>query len=184
MEIILAITGASGAIYGLRLLEELSEKAKVHLILSANAKKIIEYETDYKIGEIDELAFKSYENDDCSCKLASGSFEHDGMIIAPCSLKTLAGIANGYPDNLIIRAGICSLKEGKKLILVPREAPLDLASLRNMVSAREYGAVILPAMPAFYHKPSNINGLVDYIVGKVLDQLRVKDSLSKKWEGL
>jgi 4-hydroxy-3-polyprenylbenzoate decarboxylase len=181
-KIVIAMTGASGTIYGLRLLEELNERGhEVHFIISPTAKEIFEYENGYEIKEIYGLASKIYENDDFSCELASGSFVHDGMVIVPCSLKTLAGIANGYANNLITRAATCSLKEGRKLILVPRETPLDLVSLRNMVSVKEGGAVILPAMPAFYHKPTTIKELVDYIVGKILDQLGIEHSLFEKW---
>jgi len=185
LRIIIAMTGASGAIYGIRLVEELVRIVKdveIHLIISDAAKKIINFETDYNIVDIEKMANKVYSNKDLSATLASGSFRHDGMVIVPCSLKTLSAIANGYTDTLISRAAICSLKENLKLIIVPRETPVDKTSLTNMVKIKENGAIILPAMPAFYHKPKNLSELVDYIVGKILDQLDIKHDLFKRWK--
>ncbi|MGC9554534.1 MAG: UbiX family flavin prenyltransferase, partial [Thermoplasmatota archaeon] len=115
--------------------------------------------------------------------MASGSFQYDGAVIVPCSLKTLAALAHGYADNLITRMGLCALKEGRRLVVVPRETPLDLASLRNLVAVRENGAVVLPAMPGFYHHPRGINDLVDYVVGKILDQLGIPHQLFERWSG-
>ena len=185
MRIIIAMTGASGAIYGIRLVEELVRIVKdveIHLIISDAAKKIINFETDYNIVDIEKMANKVYSNKDLSATLASGSFRHDGMVIVPCSLKTLSAIANSYADTLISRAAICSLKENLRLIIVPRETPIDKASLLNMIKAKENGAIILPAMPAFYHRPKSISELVNYIVGKILDQLDIKHDLFKRWE--
>jgi len=185
LRIIIAITGASGVIYGIKLVEELKridKEIELHLIVSDTAKEIIRLETQYNPEDIEEMVAKVYDNNNLSATLASGSFRHDGMIIVPCSLKTLSAIANGYADTLISRAAICSLKENMKLIIVPRETPLDRASLLNMLKARENGAIILPAMPAFYHKPKNILELVNYIVGKILDQLDIKHDLLKRWK--
>jgi len=183
MEIVLAVTGASGVIYGIRLLEELKNKSKVYLIISQNAKKIIEYETTYSINELKEMAYEYFEENNVESKLASGSFSYDAMVVCPCSLKTLACIANGIALNLITRAAICCLKEGRKLIVVPRETPLDLISLENMVKLKKAGVVVLPAMPAFYHKPKSIDDLVNYIVGKIMEQIGIEHNLYEKWRG-
>ena len=183
MKILLTISGASGSIYGIRLLEELvKSNVEVHLVVSNNAKKILEHETNFKYEDLKKTTTFNYENDDLFSPPASGSFQIDGMIVAPCSMKTLSAIANGYGDTLISRAASCCLKEGKKLVIVIRETPLDLPGIKNMLSAKESGAIILPAMPAFYHKPDNIEDLVDFIVGKVLDQFDIKHSLFKRWK--
>ena len=183
MKILLSIGGASGSIYGIRILEELKKSGnKIHLVVSEGAKKIIEHETSYSYKELKELADVSYENDNLFAAPASGSFQIDGMIVAPCSMKTLSAIANGYGDTLTSRAASCCLKEGRKLVLVIRETPLDLPGIKNMFFAKQSGAVILPAMPGFYHKPKKIEDLVDFIAGKVLDQFEIKHSLFKRWK--
>lgn len=182
MKILVSIGGASGVIYGIKLLGELAKTQKeIHLIITEGAKKIMEYETNRTLTEVKKLAKFFYENDDLFAGPASGSFQIDAMIIVPCSMKTLSAIANGYGENLTSRSALCCLKEGKKVILVLRETPLDLASLENMVSAKQNGAVILPAMPGFYHKPQKIEEIIDFIVGKILDQLGIFHSLYKKW---
>jgi len=157
MKILVSMGGASGSIYGIRLLEELNKSG---VLKKAN---II------------------YENDDLFAAPASGSFHLDGLIIAPCSMKTLSAIANGYGNTLTSRAASCCLKEGRKLILVIRETPYDLPSVKNMLSAKQSGAVILPATPGFYHKPKTIDDLVDFVVGKILDQLKIDHSLYERW---
>jgi len=183
MRVLLSIGGASGSIYGIRLFEELKKsKIEVHLIVSQGAKKIIEHETKYKFKDIKSKADFYYENSDMFAGPASGSFELDAMIICPCSMKTLSAVANGYGDTLTSRSAMCGLKEEKKLILVPRETPLDLASIENIRKAKLAGATILPAMPGFYHKPRKIDDLVDFIVGKVLDQINLKHDLFKRWK--
>jgi 4-hydroxy-3-polyprenylbenzoate decarboxylase len=183
LKIIVGITGTSGVIYGIRLIENLVKlDVETHLIISDTAKKIIEYETNYDIEKIKQMAHRSYDNRDLFAPPASGSFRHNGMIVVPCSLKTLSAIANGYADTLISRAAICTLKEDIKLILVPRETPLDRASIKNMLKAKENGATILPATPAFYHRPENIDEIIDFIVGKILDQLGIKHNLFKRWK--
>jgi len=183
MNYLLSIGGASGSIYGVRILEELKKSEnKIHLTVSKNAKKILEHETSVSYNELKTKADYYYENDDLFAPPASGSFQLDGMIIAPCSMKTLSAIANGYGDSLTSRAASCCLKEGKKLILVLRETPLDIPGIKNMLGAKQSGAVILPAMPAFYHKPKEIMDLVDFIVGKVLDHLAIKHSLFTRWK--
>jgi 4-hydroxy-3-polyprenylbenzoate decarboxylase len=183
MKVLLSIGGASGSIYGISLLEELiKSKAEVHLIVSDGAKKIIEYETKYLFKDLKKKSDFYYDNNDLFAPPASGSFQMDAMIICPCSMKTLSAIANGYGDTLTSRAASCFLKEGRKLILVIRETPLDLPGIKNMLSAKQAGAIILPAMPGFYQKPQNLEGLINFIVGKILDQLSIKHSLFKRWK--
>jgi len=182
MKILLSIGGASGSIYGIRLLEELLKSgAEVHLIVSEGAKKIIEHETDYNFQKLKKKANFCYDNSDMFAGPASGSFKIDAMVVCPCSMKTLSAIANGYGDTLTSRAASCCLKEERKLILVPRETPLDLPSIENMRKAKLAGTTVLPAMPGFYHKPKKIEDLVDFIVGKILDQLEINHSLFKRW---
>lgn len=182
MKIVVGICGASGVIYGIKLVKILHQlKKEVYLIISDAAKKIMEHETDIDPDTLKNLATKTYENNNFFSAPASGSFQVDAMVVIPCSLKTLSAIANGYTDTLISRAAICCLKESKPLILVPRETPLDLSTLKNMVKAKELGAIILPAMPAFYHKPSSIEDMIDFVVGKILDQLGIEHNLFKRW---
>jgi 4-hydroxy-3-polyprenylbenzoate decarboxylase len=183
MKILLSIGGASGSIYGIRLLEVLlKKKIEVHLIISDGAKKILEHETNYKFNDLKNKSHFYYDNNDMFAGPASGSFQLDAMIVAPCSMKTLSAIASGYGDTLTSRAAVCFLKEGRKLICVIRETPLDLPGIKNMLSAKQAGATILPAMPGFYYKPVKIDDLVDFIVGKVLDQLSINHSLFKRWK--
>ncbi|MBI5967112.1 MAG: UbiX family flavin prenyltransferase [Deltaproteobacteria bacterium] len=180
--LIIAMTGATGAIYGIRLLQVLREKSmEVHLVMSAWAEKTISLETNYAIEEVRKLAKKCYAVDDLSAPISSGSFPTEGMVIIPCSMKTLAGIAHGISENLILRAADVMLKERRKLILVPRESPLSLIHLRNMTLAAEAGAVLLPPMAAFYFKPQSIADLIDHLVGKVLDLLGVEHHLFPRW---
>jgi 4-hydroxy-3-polyprenylbenzoate decarboxylase len=178
-----SIGGASGSIYGVRLVQELKKAGhEVHLVVSSGGQKILKLETPYTVEDLKKVADVVYDNSDFCAGPASGSFPLDGMIVIPCSTKTLSAIANGYSDTLTARAASCCLKEGRLLILVPRETPLDLPGVKNMITAKESGAVLLPAMPAFYHHPKRIEDLVDFIVGKVLDQLHIKHSLFKRWE--
>lgn len=183
MKVLLSIVGASGSIYGIRLLKELKKaNVETHLIISNGAKKIIEHETDYNISELKNQADYYYENNDMFAGPASGSFKIDFMVVCPCSMKTLSAISNGYGNTLTSRAASCVLKEGKKLIIVIRETPLDYPGIKNMEKAKLSGATILPAMPGFYHKPKRIDDLVDFIVGKTLDQLGINHSLFKRWK--
>ncbi|MBN2602521.1 MAG: UbiX family flavin prenyltransferase [Candidatus Thermoplasmatota archaeon] len=182
MKILVSIGGASGIIYGIKLLEELAKtEDEIHLIITGSAKKIMQYETNHPLINVKKLADFFYDDDNLFAGPASGSFQIGAMIIVPCSIKTLSAIANGYCETLTARSAMCCLKEGKKVILVLRETPLDLATLKNMVSAKQNGAVILPAMPSFYHKPQKIEEIIDFIVGKILDQLGISHSLYKKW---
>jgi len=184
MRIVVAITGASGVVYGKRLLEVLSDKGiETHLIISKEAEEIIANELSSKKDDIEKLATHVYKMNDLLSPLSSGSFITDGMIIVPCSAKTLAGIANGYSDNLILRAAEVAIKQGRKLILVPRETPLSAIYLENMLKLARLGIVILPAMPAFYHNPKSIDELIDFIVGKILDSLNIEHNLFKRWTG-
>jgi len=183
MKILLSIGGASGSIYGVRLFEELiKSNIEVHLIVSDGAKKIIEHETNYTFEKIKNKANFYYDNSNMFLGPASGSFKLDAMVVVPCSMKTLSAIANGYGDTLTSRAASCFLKEERKLILVIRETSLDLPGIKNMLSAKQAGATVFPAMPGFYHKPKKIDDLVDFIVGKILDQLKIEHSLYKRWE--
>ncbi len=183
MKILVGITGASGCIYGIRLIEELKKNGiETHIIISEKAENIIEYETTYKIDEIEKLADKRYNNTDLFAAPSSGSYKLDGMIISPCSIKTLSSIANGFCNNLISRSATCCLKEGRKLVMIIRETPLDLACIENMKRAKLGGAIILPAMPAFYYSPKKIDDLVNFIVGKTLDQLNIKHNMYNRWE--
>ena len=186
MLLIIGITGASGAIYGIRLLEVLStvKDVETHLIISETAAQIIRYETDWSLERVRALADVNYNVDDIGASLASGSFKRDGMIIAPCSMKTMSALANSYTDNLITRAADTVLKERKRLVLMVRETPLHLGHLRNAVKLTEMGAVIFPPIPAFYHSPETIGDLIDHSIGKVLDLFDIEHQLFKRWSGL
>ncbi len=183
MKILLSIGGASGSIYGIRLLEELKKaRIQTYLIISDDAKKIIEHETNYNFSDLKNKTNFYYENDDMFAGPASGSFKLDAMIVCPCSMKTLSSIANGYGDTLTSRAASCILKEGKKLILVPRETPLSLPYIQNIEKIKIAGATILPAMPGFYHKPKKIEDIINFIVGKILDQININHTLFENWK--
>jgi len=182
VRIIVAITGASGVIYGKRMLEVLrSKNVETHLIISKAGEKVIEHELDTSKSNLKKLANYVYDMDDWSAPIVSGSFKTDGMVIIPCSVKTLAGIAHGYSDNIILRAADVTLKEKRKLIIVPRETPLSAIHLRNMLELAEENVTIVPAMPAYYHEPKGIDDLVDFVVGKVLDLLGIKHTLTRGW---
>ncbi len=181
--LIVAVIGASGEIYGIRLLETLSkEKVETHLILSKWAHVTIKMETDYAVEEIKKLANYSYDEEDLASSISSGSFVFQGMVIIPCSMKTLAAVACGYSDNLITRAADITIKEGRKLILVPRETPLNAIHLENMLKISRLGVVILPPMPAFYIKPSDIDDLINHTIGKILDNLNIDNNLYRRWK--
>jgi len=184
LEIVVGISGASGVSYGIRLLEVLAEKGIItHLIITGSAKKIIEIETDLLPQDVKMLASRSYEPDDFSAPVASGSHLFDAMVVIPCSMGTLSGIACGSSDTLITRAADVCLKEKRRLVLVPRETPLSLVQLRNMAACAEAGAVVLPACPAFYSRPQSIAELVDVLVGRVLDLLGVENDIYLRWRG-
>ncbi len=181
----MAITGASGVVYGKRLLEVLHEKkAETHLIVSRAAEKVIEHELAMSKKDLERFTTHVYDVDDLTAPLMSGSFKTDGMIIIPCTMKTLAGIAHGFADNLILRAADVALKEKRRLVVVPRETPLSVVHLRNMLEVAMLGVFVVPAMPAFYYKPEKIDDLVDFVVGRVLDCLGVEHSLFERWSGI
>lgn len=184
MRLIVAITGASGVVYGKRLLEVLRErKVETFLIVSKAAENVIQHELKTTKSELQKLVSNFYDVNDFSAPILSGSFKTDGMIVIPCSMKTLAGIAHGYSENLILRAADVTLKEKRTLILVPRETPLSVVHLRNMLDLASQGVLILPAMPAYYHKPERIEDLIDFVIGKALDSLGIEHELFKRWSG-
>jgi flavin prenyltransferase len=182
LKLVVGISGASGVIYGLRTLEILhSMKIETHVVLSQWGEKNIEIETDKTIEYVRSLATALYGNDSLAAPISSGSFLHSGMIIVPCSMKTLASIANGYDETLISRAAAVTLKESRLLVVVPRETPLSRIHLQNMLKLAEAGAVILPAMPGFYHKPTSLQDMVDHLVSKIIDQFNIRNNLSRRW---
>lgn len=184
MEIVVGISGASGAEYAVRLLQVLRDKGCItHLVITDSAEKIIEIETDYSLKEVQDLASHFYASCDFTAPIASGSHLFDAMVVIPCSMGTLSGVACGSSDTLIARAAQVCLKERRRLIIVPRETPLSLVELRNMVAVAEAGAVVLPACPAFYGKPQSLDDLVDVLVGRVLDLLGLKNDLYRRWNG-
>jgi 4-hydroxy-3-polyprenylbenzoate decarboxylase len=185
LRLVVGISGASGVIYGLRTLEILhSMKIETHVVLSQWGEKNIEIETDKTIEYVRSLSTALYGNDSLAAPISSGSFLHGGMIIVPCSMKTLASIANGHDDTLISRAAGVTLKESRLLVVVPRETPLSRIHLQNMIKLAEAGAVILPAMPGFYHRPSSLQDMIDHLVGKILDQFNIRNNLSPRWGSL
>jgi 4-hydroxy-3-polyprenylbenzoate decarboxylase len=183
MEITVGISGASGVQYGIRLLEVLAEKGiKTHLVLTDAAKQIIQIETDYTPLSVEKLATWSYSQKDFSAPIASGSYRISGMVIAPCSMKTLASVANGVSDTLLTRAADVCLKEERKLILMTRETPLNLIHLENMLRAKKAGASILPASPGFYSRPKTLDDIIDIMVGRALDLLGIENEIYTRWE--
>lgn len=184
MRIVVGISGASGAIYGIRILEALKRAGvETDLVMSDSAKRTIVYETDYSINDVKRLASCVHDNNDVGASIASGSFKHAGMIIAPCSIKTLSAVANCFNTNLLIRAADVTLKERRKLVLMLRETPLHLGHLRLMTQATETGAVLVPPLPAFYHRPKTIDDIINQSVTKVLDQFDLDIDLFGRWTG-
>lgn len=184
MRLIIGISGATGSIYGIRLLEILRRlQVETHLVVSPDGEKNIELETGYRISEVKALADYVHEFADVGAPIASGSFVTAGMAVVPCSIKSLSGIANSYNENLLIRAADVCLKERRKLVLVVRETPLHRGHLELMLKVTEMGGIILPPMPAFYHLPRSIEDLVDQTVGKVLDQFGLEAGLFRRWQG-
>lgn len=186
MRLIIAITGATGSIYGVRLLEVLRgvPDVETHLIISKPAEKTIHHETEWKVEDVMALADVGYDVDDIGAAISSGSFKTSGMIVAPCSIKTMSAIADSYNDNLIIRAADVVLKERRRLLLCIRETPLHLGHIRQMLKVTEMGAILLPPIPAFYHKPKTIEQIVDHTVGRMLDMFDIEHKLFKRWHGL
>ena len=185
MRLIIGMSGASGVIYGIRLLEVLSrvEQVETHLVLSDSAKLNIAIETDRSAKEIQALSDEVYSNRDIAARLASGSFKTDGMIVAPCAVKTLSAIANSYADSLLVRAADVVLKERRRLVLVPRETPLHTGHCELLLKASQMGAILAPPMPAHYINPMTVDELVDHHVGRILDLFDLDPGLVQRWQG-
>lgn len=185
--IVIAMTGATGAIYGVRMLQVLQSQPEweSHLVISSAGLVNLKYEMDMERSSLYKLADVTHGINDIAASIASGSFKTEGVIIAPCSMKTLAAVAHGFGDNLISRSADVALKERRKLVIMPRETPLNLAHIRNMASVTEMGGIIYPPMPAFYTKSDSLTAMVDEGVGRVLDMFGVDvTGLFKPWEGL
>jgi 4-hydroxy-3-polyprenylbenzoate decarboxylase len=180
MRFVVALTGASGQIYGIRLIEELRKMAEVYVVVSNAAKITLKAETEYDIEYIKKLAHRFYDESDISAPISSGSFRHDGMVIAPCSIKTASSIAYGITDNLITRSADVTLKEGRKLILLVRETPLHLGHLRTLTRLSEIGAIVMPPVPAFYIKPKTVDDIVNHTVARVMELLGL-DVNYRRW---
>ncbi|HAR90751.1 MAG TPA: 3-octaprenyl-4-hydroxybenzoate carboxy-lyase [Gammaproteobacteria bacterium] len=185
MRLIIGMSGASGVIYGIRLLEVLHGVADVetHLVMSDSAKLNIAIEADRNAKDVQALADEVYSNKDIAARLASGSFRTDGMIVAPCAMKTLSAIANSYADSLLVRAADVVLKERRRLVLMPRETPLHTGHCELLYKASQIGAIIAPPMPAHYINPQSVDDLVDHHVGRILDLFDLDPGLVKRWQG-
>ena len=186
MRLVVGICGATGAIYGIRLLEVLRDQPDVetHLVISKAAERTIPWETSFTVDDVAKLATTRYPAGDIGAALSSGSFPTAGMVVAPCSVKTLAAIAHGFSDNLISRAADVTLKEQRRLVLLVREAPLTIAHIRNMALCAEMGAVIVPPVPAFYNHPKTVDDIVNHTVGRVLDLFSLDAGLVERWQGM
>ena len=186
MRLIVGMSGASGVIYGVRLLEALKKEsdAETHLILSDSAKININLETEWSVKDVQALADHVHSNRDIAATIASGSFQTAGMIVVPCAIKTLSAIANSYADSLIVRAADVILKERRRLVLVPRETPLHTGHCELLYKASQLGAIIAPPMPAHYIKPQSIDDLVNHHVGRILDLFDIDSAFVKRWQGL
>ncbi len=186
MRLIIGMSGASGVIYGIRLLEVLKQLTDVetHLVMSDSAKMNIALETDWSANEVKQLADHVHSNKDIAANIASGSFQSSGMIVAPCSIKTLSAVANSYADSLLVRAADVILKERRRLVLVPRETPLHTGHCELLYKASQIGSIIAPPMPAHYIKPQSVEDLVNHHVGRVLDLFDLDPGLVKRWQGV
>ena len=186
MRIIIGITGASGVIYGIRILEALRslDEVETHLVMSPTGRMNISIETDRDPKSVEELADVVHRNNDVGAMIASGSYRSDCMIVAPCSMKTLSAIVNSYSDNLLCRAADVMLKERKRLILVPRESPLHTGHCRLLYEASKMGIDIAPPMPAFYNRPVSVDDVVNHTVGRLLDLIGLDAGLVKRWSGV
>lgn len=185
MRLIVGISGASGVIYGIRLLEVLQEQADIetHLVISDGGKLNIALETAVQVKQVEKLADVVHSDQNLAATIASGSFQTDGMVIAPCSMKTLSGIVSSYADTLMVRAADVVLKERRRLVLMPREMPLHEGHCRLFYEASRMGAIIAPPMPAFYNEPKTIDDLIDHTVGRVLDLFGIDSGIVKRWRG-
>jgi len=185
MRLIVGISGASGVVYGIRLLEVLKTVADVesHLVISNGGKLNIALETEWQVKDVEALADVVHSDQNLAATIASGSFQTDGMIIAPCSMKTLSGVVNSYADALMIRAADVALKERRRLVLMPRETPLHVGHCRLMYEAAQMGAILVPPMPAFYNAPQDIDDIINQSVGRLLDLFDIDSGLVKRWKG-
>ena len=183
--LIVGITGASGVIYGIRLLEVLRDRPEIetHLVMSKAAKLTIGYELDMSVKEAEDLADEVHNNTNIGATIASGSFKTMGMAVAPCSIKTLSGIVNAYDDTLLIRAADVVLKEQRRLVIVPRETPLNRNHLDLMMRLVDSGGILVPPMPAYYHRPKTLDDIINHTVGKVLDMFGIEHKLFERWSG-
>ncbi|MFI5645452.1 non-oxidative hydroxyarylic acid decarboxylases subunit B [Kitasatospora sp. NPDC051705] len=186
MRLIVGMTGATGSVLGVRLLQELHRHPGVetHLVLTRWARATLELETGMSSRDVAALSDVVHSPDDQGASIASGSFPADGMVIVPCSMKTLAGIRTGYADGLVARAADVTLKERRKLVLVPRETPLSEIHLDNMLALARMGAAIVPPMPAFYNHPATVDDVVDHIVARICDQFGIDSTRARRWEGM
>src|SRR5256885_8404704 len=182
--LIVGMTGSTGAIFGVRLLEALKHTdVESHLIISKWAQRTIEHETKYSLEQVRALASVVHSQGDMGATISSGSFFTEGMVVIPCSVRTLAGIANGYGEHLVHRAADVVLKERRRLVLVVRETPLSEVHLENMLKLARIGVIMLPPLPAFYNHPQTVDDVVNHIVGRVLDQLKIDAPFAKRWDG-
>lgn len=185
MKIVVGISGSTGAIYGVRLVEVLhtSPDIETHLVISEAAKQTIEYETGRRVSDVEAMATEVYDNRNLGAAISSGSFPTEGMIVAPCSIKSLSSIANSFNDTLLSRAADVTLKERRKLVMLVRETPLQRGHLRLMLEVTENGGVILPPMPSFYHLPKTVDDIVNHTVQRALDQFHIEKGLFERWTG-
>ncbi len=182
--IIIAITGATGVIYGIRLLQTFQEieDIEAHLVISKPGMQTLAYETEWRVKDLQQLADRVYSNNDIGAAISSGSFQTSGMIIAPCSMNTLASISQGICDKLIPRAADVMLKERRRLVLMVRETPLHYGHLKNMLLVTQMGAIVAPPVPAFYHQPQSVNDIVDHSIGRILDLFYIEHDLVSRWK--
>jgi 4-hydroxy-3-polyprenylbenzoate decarboxylase len=182
--LVVGMTGSTGAIFGIRLLDALQDSdVETHLVISKWAQRTIEHETGYTVDQVRALAKVVYSTGDMSAAVSSGSFRTDGMVVIPCSVRSLGAIATGYGEHLVHRAADVILKERRRLVLVVRETPLSEVHLENMLKLARMGVIILPPMPAFYNHPKTVGDVVDHIVARVLDQFGIEASFAKRWDG-
>ena len=184
--LIVAITGATGAVYGVRMLQQMAATPGVetHLVVTDAAALTLHQELGMQRRDVEAMAHVVHKNRDIGASIASGSFQSDGMIVAPCSMKTLASVAHGLSDNLVARAADVVLKERRRLVLMVRETPFNLAHLRNMTVVTEMGGIVFPPLPSFYHKPASIEEMVDHTVGRVIDLFGLEHGLAPRWGGM
>jgi flavin prenyltransferase len=184
MRLVVAITGATGAVFGIRTLEALAELGvETHLCISSWGRRTIEHETALSVDDVRAMATHAHPPGDMAATISSGSFRTDGMVVAPCSMRTLGTIANGIGDNLVARAADVTLKERRRLVLLPRETPLHEVHLANMLTLTRLGATILPPMPAFYNRPQSLADIVDHVVARTLDQFGLCSPHARRWDG-